>query len=219
MAYKKQKDDKIKEENVKQDEQEKNCDCKNDDCCCEEQCECNDKNTKCECNEKESECKCNENDHECKKDGCNCKDKNVDLANEYLNMARIIQADFDNYRKRSIESIKQAKRDGLISAIEVILPSLDVFKKAKQMIKDDNSLKGIEMLENEINSALKNLGVEKIDTKNAQFNPNLHYALSVVEDKTKPDNIIIDEYQAGYKIGDKVIKYSQVIVNKIKEEK
>ncbi len=217
MAYKKQKDDQIKEENVKQDEQEKKCDCKNNDCCCEDHCECNEDN-KCECNE-EHDCKCNENNHECKNDGCNCKDKNVDLANEYLNMARIIQADFDNYRKRSIESIKQAKRDGLISAVEVILPSLDVFKKAKQMIKDENALKGIEMVENEINNSLKNLGVEKIDTQNAQFNPNFHYALSVVEDKSKPDNIIIDEYQAGYKIGDKVIKYSQVIVNKLKEDK
>ena len=41
----------------------------------------------------------------------------------------------------------------------------------------------------------------------------------VMEDKTKPDNVVLDEYQAGYRLGDKIIKYSQVIVNKLKEEK
>lgn len=162
----------------------------------------------------EDDCKCEQGEN------CNCdKDEKVDLANEYLNMARIIQADFDNYRKRSIESIKQAKEDGIKEAVEVILPCLDVFKKAKQMIKDANALKGIEMVEAEIQNSLKALGVEKIKTEGEQFNPNFHHALSVVEDKTKPDNQIVEEYKAGYCLGNKVIKYSQVIVNKLKEEK
>ena len=184
-------------------EEEKKCEC--EDCepevQQEEQCNCNHEHCSCE-------------EHSCH-DECSCHNN---LAEEYLNMARIIQADFDNYRKRSIESIRQAKIDGVISAVEVILPCLDVFKKAKQMINDENSLKGIEMLETEINNSLKTLGIEKIETQNAQFNPNLHYALAVIEDPTKENNQIIEEYQAGYKMGDKVIKYSQVIVNKLKEE-
>lgn len=141
------------------------------------------------------------------------------LADEYLNMARVIQADFDNFRKRTSESIKQAKLDGITQAVEVFLPCLDVFKKAKEMITDENSKKGIEMLETEIYSSLKSLGVEKIETIGKQFDPILHHCLMVMEDKSKPDNMILDEYQAGYKLGDKIIKYSQVIVNKLKEEK
>lgn len=142
-----------------------------------------------------------------------------DLAQEYLNMARIIQADFDNYRKRSQESIRQAKIDGKIEAIQVILPSLDVFKKAKQMITDPASLKGIEMVENEIQNSLNALGVKKIETVGKPFDPRYHHALSTMMDRTKPDGEVLDEYQAGYIFNDKVIKYSQVIVNKIKEEK
>ena len=141
------------------------------------------------------------------------------LADEYLNMARVIQADFDNYRKRSAESIRQAKIDGTAEALEIFIPCLDVFKKAKDMITDENSKKGIEMLENEILSSLKTLGVEKIETVGKQFDPNIHHCLMVMEDKNKPDNVVLDEYQAGYKYKDKIIKYSQVIVNKLKEEK
>lgn len=147
------------------------------------------------------------------------KQPEKNLADEYLNMARIIQADFDNYRKRTAESIKQAKLDGVTQAVEVFIPCLDVFKKAKEMISDDNSRKGIEMLEDQIRSSLKELGVEKIETIGKQFDPNLHHCLMVMEDKTKPDNIVLEEYQAGYRLGDKIIKYSQVIVNKLKEEK
>ena len=203
MAHKKEE-----EKQCKCHTHDHECDCKNGehDCGCGGNCECDD----CGCGEHE--------EHEC---GCGCghDHQNIDLATEYLNMARIIQADFDNYRKRSIESIKQAKIDGTVQALEVILPCLDVFTKAKQMIKDENALKGIEMVENEINNSLKTLGVEKIQAKGAQFNPNFHNALSVIEDKTKPDNEVLEEYQAGYKLNDKVIKYSQVIVNKLKEDK
>ncbi len=158
---------------------------------------------------------------ECECEHCKCEHEQEDnsLATEYLNMARVIQADFDNFRKRSAESVRQAKIDGMISAIEVILPALDVFKKAKQMIKDANSLKGVEMVEDEIKNSLKSLGVQKIKSVGEQFNPNYHHALTVIEDKTKPDNEILEEYQAGYILNDKVIKYSQVIVNKLKEDK
>ena len=202
MSHKKQELNQEKEQ-----KQEENCKCDQN----AKECNCKDENHEHECGCKENDCKCEGN--------CDCKEVKNDLAEEYLNMARVIQADFDNYRKRTAENIKQAKKDGMISALEVILPCLDVFKKAKQMITNENDKKGIEMVENEINNSLNTLGVEKINTQNAKFDPNLHHALSIVEDKTKPDNIIVDEYQAGYKLGDKVIKYSQVIVNKLKEEK
>lgn len=166
--------------------------------------------------EKTEECCCHDEKCECK----NCEhDEKPDLAQEYLNMARIIQADFDNYRKRSMESIRQAKIDGKIEAIEVFLPCLDVFKKAKQMVNDPASKKGIEMVENEIQNSLNTLGVKKIEAIGKPFDPKYHHALSTMIDNTKPDGEVLDEYQAGYIYNDKVIKYSQVIVNKLKEEK
>ncbi|MBQ3494942.1 MAG: nucleotide exchange factor GrpE, partial [Clostridia bacterium] len=143
----------------KKEEEKKHCHCHEEghECHCHEEdheCHCNEEGHECHCHD--NECTCNNEDGhctddcncggECDCDDCTCGEK-TDVALEYLNMAKIIQADFDNYRKRSIESIKRAKQDGVISAVECILPCLDVFKSAKEMLKDESSLKGIEMVE------------------------------------------------------------------------
>jgi len=52
-----------------------------------------------------------------------------DISDEYLNLARVIQADFDNYRKRSLVQIEKAKIDGIASTVEVLLPSLTLLNK------------------------------------------------------------------------------------------
>lgn len=142
-------------------------------------------------------------------------EKTKALAEEYLNLARVIQADFDNYRKRSLDQIEKAKADGIAEAVELMLPSLDAFKKAKENIKDENTLSGISMLEKAIMSGLEKLGIEKIDAVGKPLDPNVHNALAVAKDEQKEDGIILDEFQAGYKMKDKVIRCSQVLVNKI----
>lgn len=211
MSYKKQEPEKQEEKTTC------GCGCEEHHCECDDNCHCHDE--ECHCSDDctcGDDCKCND-EHRCH-EGCTCNHE-VDLAEEYLAMARVIQADFDNYRKRSIESIKMAKQDGLINAVECILPCIDVFKSAKEIIKDPADLKGIEMIETEMLNSLSKLGVEKIETKNKQFDPKLHHALAVMENKDLPDGQIIEEYKAGYKLGEKIIRYSQVIVNKNKEDK
>ena len=133
---------------------------------------------------------------------------------EYLLMAQRIQADFDNFRRHANEDIARAKENGQISVIDAFLPCLDTFKEAKKSIQDENVLKGIEMIENKIVDTLKNLGVEKIDSIGKVYDPHLHNVIAVVKDESKENDIILDEYQAGYKFNDKVIRYSKVIVNK-----
>lgn len=138
-----------------------------------------------------------------------------DLADEYLNLARVIQADFDNYRKRSLEQVQRAKIDGIASAVEVLLPSLDAFKKVKESVKDENTLKGIEMLERAIDSGFEKLGVQKIEALGLPLDPNVHNALAVVAKEGYEDGIIVEEFQVGYKMEGKVIRPSQVLVNKL----
>ena len=138
-----------------------------------------------------------------------------DLAEEYLNLARVIQADFDNYRKRSLEQIERARIDGIASTVEVLLPSLDAFKKVKENIKDENTLAGIDMLERAIVSSLEKLGVEKIPAIGLPLDPNVHNALAVTTKDGYEDGVIIEEFQAGYKMNDKIIRCSQVLVNKV----
>lgn len=226
---------------AKQEEEKKcdcshGCDCEND-CCCDENHKCNEE---CDCENEEKCCHgkdnhikhCKKNSDEgfeeksndnhscdCEKescDECSCKEENheKDSNDDYLALARQIQADFENFRRHAIEDIKQAKIAGQASVIEVFLPCLDTFKEAKKSINDQEILKGVEMIENKIIDALKNLGVEKIESVGEKYNPHVHNVIAVLNVADKENDVIVDEYQAGYTFNGKVIRYAKVIVNK-----
>lgn len=137
------------------------------------------------------------------------------LVEEYLNLARVIQADFDNYRKRSLIQIENARQDGIASTAEILLPVLDALKKAKETVKDEKTLEGLNMLEKSIISGFEKVGIIKIPAIGLPLDPNVHNVLAVAKDETKEDGIILDEFQAGYKLNNKVIRCSQVLVNKL----
>ena len=183
---------------------EKNCECK-DECTCEKNCTCqqDEKHEEnCEC--KKHECKCHEH-----------KEKESESKqDEYLALAQRLQAEFENYRKRTFFELKKAKEDGQISVIETFLPCIDTFNVAEKSITDPKVLEGIEMIKNNILDALKKIGVEKIDAVGQKYDPNLHSALAVAKVEDKENDIVLEEYQAGYKFNDRVIRYSKVIVNK-----
>ena len=181
------------------------CNC-TEECSCGEDCDCG-----CECN---CGCECSCENSENDRGKCNCVTDEKVLADQYLNLARQIQADFENFRRHAVEDLKSARIDGQKSVIEAFLPCLDTFKEAKKSISDEVVLKGVEMIEDKIVETLKKLGVEKIPSIGEIYNPHLHEAIMVMKDENKDNNIILDEYQAGYKFKDRVIRHSKVIVNK-----
>ena len=132
------------------------------------------------------------------------------VINDYKDLER----DLENYRKRSRQDVENAKNDGIIKALETILPTLDTFKKAKKSIKDKDTLLGVNMIEKGILEALKKLGVEKIDCIGKKFDPNYHNAVLSISDAKHKAGVIIEEIEAGYTFDDKVIKFSQVVVAK-----
>lgn len=204
----------MSKENVKKEDfTEKKCKC-NEECSCEENCSCGEE---CTCKEKESKNKeskkCHCSEHEKCDCGCDCSEENVS-GQEYLNLAKQIQADFENFRRHALEDIKQAKISGQASIIEAFLPCLDTFKEAKKSINDVDVLKGVEMIENKIIETLKNVGVEKIESVGQKYDPHIHNVIAVLNVADKDNDVIIDEYQAGYIFNGKVIRYSKVIVNK-----
>lgn len=134
----------------------------------------------------------------------------ADMINKY----KQLDAEFENYRKRTREEIKQAKTDGLVKAVELLLPALDSFKKAKKVVKDEKNLEGINLIEKSLLQALEKHNVKRINCVGKQFNPDFHNAVAIVEDKTKKSGTIVDEIEYGYMLGDKVIKFSQVVVAK-----
>ena len=161
------------------------------ECCCENEC----------CNEHKCDCE------------CSCEPE----KNEYLEMAQRIQAEFDNYRKRSNDIVKVSRQDGIIEAVLRFLPAIDAIGKAKQMITDPKILEGINLIEKELKNSLKALNIEEIEAQGKVFDPKFHNVIAVKYDNSLGDSVITDVYQAGYKIGDRVLRYSQVIVNKVKE--
>lgn len=132
----------------------------------------------------------------------------------YLNTARQLQADFDNFRRINKDAKKVGFEEGLIKACETILPALDSFKKARRVIMDKNSLNGIKMIEDSLLEALERLKIKKIPTIGHTFDPALHNAVVLLDDFKAKSNTIIEELQAGFMYEDKVIRYAQVVVAK-----
>lgn len=193
-------------------EEEKKDTCE-DSCGCEENCKCDEnckKDETCKCGDK-CDCECEEN-KECHcEEECKCKRKDEP---DYLALAQRIQAEFENYRRRMADQLVIERQEGIVSVINVFLPCLDTFKEAKKSITDEKVLEGVNMIENKIMDALDRLEVERIESVGQKFDPNFHDVIAVMHNENYDDDIILEEYQAGYKYKGKVIRYSKVIVNK-----
>lgn len=132
-----------------------------------------------------------------------------DLTDRY----KRILAEFENHKKRS-----QKEREGLYNSIlgdiiEVILPILDNLENAAKVeTTDENYKKGIELVLKQFQDVLKSKGVEEIKALGETFDPELHEAVSSVQDETKGEKEIVQEYRKGYKLGHKVIRHSMVVV-------
>ena len=193
-------------------EEEKKDTCE-DNCTCEENCKCDEnckKDETCKCGDK-CDCECEENEECHCEEECKCKRKDEP---DYLALAQRIQAEFENYRRRMADQLVIERQEGVVSVINVFLPCLDTFKEAKKSITDEKVLEGVNMIENKIMDALDRLEVERIEAVGQKFDPNFHDVIAVMHNQNYDDDIILEEYQAGYKYKGKVIRYSKVIVNK-----
>ena len=125
-------------------------------------------------------------------------------------------AEFDNFRKRS-EKEKAAMFDmGAKSVAEKILPTIDNFERGLKTVPEDKEAKafydGMEMIYKQMLKVLSDVGVTAIDCLDKEFDLNLHNAVMHVEDEAYGNNIIIEEFQKGYKYKDTVIRHSMVKV-------
>ena len=125
-------------------------------------------------------------------------------------------AEFDNFRKRT-EKEKSAMFDmGARHIIEAILPTIDNFERGLKTVPEDKEAKafydGMEMIYKQMLKVLSDVGVTAIDCLDKEFDLNLHNAVMHVEDEAYGNNIIIEEFQKGYKYKDTVIRHSMVKV-------
>ncbi|MBD3282401.1 MAG: nucleotide exchange factor GrpE [Candidatus Portnoybacteria bacterium] len=128
---------------------------------------------------------------------------------EYLAGWQRARADLINYKKEQEQKIADYYRFANEGLMLEILPVLDSFEIALKHQKDE----GLQQVYNQLKIILKNNGLEEIETKDQEFNPELHESVEEVESKKKP-GIIIEETQKGYKLKGKVIRASKVKISK-----
>ena len=122
-------------------------------------------------------------------------------------------AEYDNYRKRS-----QKEKDNLYGEVRAdvvtkFLPVYDNLMRAlNQGTEDEAYRKGVEMIMNQFCSTLEKLGVTKTESLGQKFDPKFHNAVMHVEDDEKGENEIVEVFQDGFMLGDKVIRFAMVKV-------
>ena len=128
-----------------------------------------------------------------------------------------LYAEFENFKRRKNKEIEINNVYKSQKVITEILPSLDNLERALQVESDNEEikslLKGVEMVYEGLLNVLKSEGVELIETENAQFDPNYHHAVMQDEDSEKESGAILDTFQKGYKLKDRVIRPAMVKVN------
>jgi molecular chaperone GrpE len=124
-----------------------------------------------------------------------------------------LMAEFDNYKKRSAKERENIYTDVRVDTVTKFLPVFDNLERAmKTETADEAFKKGVEMTFNQLMDVFKKLGVEEIESVGKPFDPAVHNAVMHVEDAERGENEIVEEFQKGFRIGDKVIRHSMVKV-------
>ncbi len=122
-------------------------------------------------------------------------------------------AEYDNYRKRSQKEKDNLYGDIRSDVIGRFLPVYDNLARAlAQSTEDEAYRKGVEMIMTQFCTTLEKLGVTKIESLGKTFDPKLHNAVMHVDDEEKGENEIVEVFQEGFMIGEKVIRFAMVKV-------
>ncbi len=122
-------------------------------------------------------------------------------------------AEFENYKKRSSKERETLYGSILSDIVAPLLPVIDNLEKAVQTeTEDENYKQGVELVLKQFKDVLTSQGVEEINSVGEIFDPELHEAVSSVVDESLGEKVIKEDYRKGYKIGNKVIRHSMVVV-------
>ena len=124
-----------------------------------------------------------------------------------------IAAEYDNFRKRTVKEKDAAYGNGKADTVAKFLPIYDNLERALNQPTEDAAFKkGVEMTMTQFLEALNALGVTPIEAVGQKFDPNEHNAVMHMEDPEKGEGEIVQEFQKGFKMGDRVIRFSMVQV-------
>lgn len=140
------------------------------------------------------------------------KEIEADLAAEKDKYLRLL-AEYDNYRRRSTREREAIYADVRCDTLKKFLPVYDSLSRAlAQTPADDPARKGLEGIMNQYNAALSQLGVTAIEAVGQPFDANRHNAVMHIEDDAYGEGVVVEEFEKGFCIGDRVLRYSVVKV-------
>ena len=128
---------------------------------------------------------------------------------KYLRLA----AEYENYRRRTAKEKEAIWSDAKGDAAAAFLPVYDNLERAlKQETADEAYKKGVEMTMNQLKDVLAKLGITEIPALGETFDPKFHNAVMHVDDENLGENVVADVFQAGFQLGEKVIRFAMVKV-------
>lgn len=142
---------------------------------------------------------------------CNRLQSSADKSDTYLNQLVAMKNDFESYKRRMKFNGEQAKAEGVQSVITKLISVCDNFDLAKQHLSDDN-LKAFTMVYDQFLDILREFGVEEMDVIGQPFDCMRMNALSKMDYGEDKRDLVVEVYKKGYVMGDKVLRYAEVIV-------
>lgn len=124
-----------------------------------------------------------------------------------------LAAEYDNFRRRSAKEKTDAYSNAKADAAQAFLPVFDNLQRALAAPCTDAAYaKGVEMTMTQLRQVLEKLGITEIDALNQPFDPNLHNAVMHVDDDSVGESTVVEVFQSGFRMGDKVIRFAMVKV-------
>ncbi|MCB0706935.1 MAG: nucleotide exchange factor GrpE [Saprospiraceae bacterium] len=144
------------------------------------------------------------------------KDQEIqELKDKYLRL----YAEFDNYKKRTVKEKMDLMLTAAQDTMTALLPALDDFDRAKKNADDENSpevfSEGVQMIYHKIFNALKQKGLEPMQTDGEEFDPEIHEAITEIPAPSEDmKGKIIDTVERGYRLNSRIIRFAKVVVGK-----
>ncbi len=145
-----------------------------------------------------------------------------ELAELQDRMVRL-QADFDNFRRRALKEREEAHQYGHENLVKDMLATVDNLDRAIDHARKsaggdfESMLQGVELVQRELLGVLGNHGLSEIEAENGAFDPNVHEAMAQKEDDSVPANTVIEVFQKGYRLRDRLLRPARVVVSKPSE--
>ncbi len=137
----------------------------------------------------------------------------AELQAKYL----YLQAEYQNFRKRSVRDIADARSYSIASTLVPFLSVVDYLGMAQSAAEQSDNLEalkqGMNMIIGEFDKALDELGVKKMKTAGEKFDPALHDAVGYEKSETVPEGVIIREWSGGFTMGEKLLRPARVLVS------